>query len=46
MSMPTIVAVGGLTLVFFIALFSGYGVGSDAAKRDNLADARIENTEN
>lgn len=46
MSMPTIIATGGLTLVFFIALFGGYGIGADSAERDNIADARIEHPEN
>lgn len=45
MSTPVIAAVAGLTAVFFIALFGGYFVGSDAAERDNRADARLEQTD-
>lgn len=45
MSTPVVTAIAGLTVVFFLALFGGYFVGADAAKRDNRADARIEQTD-
>lgn len=33
----------GLALVFVLFLLGGYQTGSDAAKRDNRADAQVEN---
>lgn len=41
MSTQIIPLVAGLTLVFFVALFGGYKIGSDAAERDNRADAQL-----
>lgn len=45
MSAQSIFAATAVAVVFFIALFGGYHVGSEAAERDNRRDAVIEATQ-